>query len=309
MKSKLLFSFICTMLALQAGEKRSHEGVEPDHKIVRTSSTDTKPHSMEIAAAAPVEKKEKIHSEFIALIRSLRNTPNLSQTTPETQRLEKLMDQHGWLVDEVLNKAPNRYDDNSIVKEVLKSGNVDLLSFLIEHGLQLERHGNLFSQILGSEIRRLSPEMMQLMLKHKALFTSRSVYHMIMMYQDDVMIKDMLMRHSCIQDNALFSLITLLVKCSRPLLLPLFLNHETINQTTFEKKNLLFLATETAIKNKTSVARRAAALDVVRILLTHGANPFVTDVMGNDSLMLAQQHYDRELLDILNSYAVQPLRL
>lgn len=309
MNIKGFLLFITVAWSLQAGEKRSHEGVEPDHKIVRTSSTDTEPYSMEIAATAPEENPSTIHSEFIALIRSLRNTPNLSQATPETQRLEKLMDQHDWLVDEVLNKAPSRCDDNSIVKEVLKSGNVDLLSFLIEHGLQLERHGNLFSQILGSEIRRLSPEMMQLMLKHKALFTSRSVYHMIMMYQNDAMIKDMLMRHSCIQDNAFFSLITLLVKCSRQLLLPLLLNHETINQTTFEKKNLIFLATEAAIKNRTTVARRAAALGVVRILLTHGANPLVADVMGNDSLMLAQQHNDQELLDILNSYAVQPLPL
>lgn len=330
MNIKGFLLFITVAWSLQAGEKRSHEDAESSHKMVRLSSVDqeipTDPTSREAAAAAPREigswQKEWIKREFRTLIKSLARPEYYPALLPEGEAyrenmLEKLMRKHHWLIEEVLNKAPQSEFNESLVKEAIKSENYRLLTLLVQHGLQLRLHGDLFAQILGHEDYELKKETIYWMLEQKAVFTPLSLCALSYMYSDtnnESIIEDILLHYPFTIETETHTLLfpTYLIDHSKPTLLRLYLTHRersSINNKNYEGNYLIFVATAAAIEKRNDPAERTAALEVIRILLAHGANPLLIDSFGNDPFRFAQQHNDQEVLDILNSYAVQSSRL
>lgn len=314
MKLNLLFSFMCITLALQAGEKRSYAKDEPEHKVVKLTSTEIQTDPMDLystseEAAAPAPSTSD-HEETSAIKRTILFALHSFMEKATAQHLsqcEQLIQQHRWIIED-------KRCMYTVIEKLLSDENIPLLSLLTRNGLDLSLYGDLLEKWSPF----LRSRMVEFMLAHGARLTINGISSIMSSghgwsYIDDIMQnhadKIVFSHHSCDKET-LIGIVENLIIGKKPHLLRLFLargTHVVINEKTNKQNYLILEASKFAAESRNQPTR-IAALEVVRLLLAYGADPRLASG-GVNAFMLAQQKNDRELLNMLNSYALQSLRL
>lgn len=288
-------------MALEAGEKRPHESTEPAHKIVKIA-VETQTEAASALDEMTQEEIDVIKKEFIELIQDPRS---LSMVT-----IRRLTINYPWIISTVLNN-PKHY---SLVQEIIKTADLPLLHFLRNYGMKIDQHTTLFSEMMAMD-SDVSPHAIEFMLNQKLIVSGGTIANMVdnKHYSDDLIEKlitrhrDILNTESIIRKHAIADLLESLIRRKNKNLLLLVLRCIEPTNVHNMLDNALYIACADAIESKNLSCERRFTLDIIRLLLVHGANPLAENECRDNSLVLAQQENDQELANILNSYAVQQL--
>lgn len=344
MKLNIAVFLTCLGLSLEAGEKRSHDGIESSSKMVKMTSTlhgvQDQARQVSIAAqqaaAAPVDETTPPEKDFIKAIERF-----LKGKVATTERIERLLKKNPSLIATLDKKIELRTFfselNRSIIHQILGHRLVEprtqiryavdlpLLRTLVSNGLDLKKYPNLINDSLQITTI-IPPETLLFLLLNGATMNLMTLMSAInnrrKIGYNDTVIKKMVDsyvvingKRRCMQELEQTT-ISLLDKRNdaflyRAIWLKNFIDGKPVvdGKIEIDKQDLTPLLTRSITNAKNynlGTKERSEAMTIIRLLLAIGADPRMIDQTHNmDVISFAKSTGEKDIIDIIQA-SLQP---